>query len=194
MFLQGEHKIKIGNTNKNDWIIFLDIDGVCSDWDSAAYSLFDIDIKDEKIREEIKKGKRLEEFLEDENEMWKEIDKAGEKWWANLELLPWANKLYDFCKSKTENVCFLTSPSNHPNCVAGKVKWINKHFSTRDFIITPRKEFCARKNTLLIDDSQSKIDKFKEFGGKAFKWPHLFSIKDGDITVEDLMNSIDEEI
>ncbi|KKN19932.1 hypothetical protein LCGC14_0940610, partial [marine sediment metagenome] len=103
---------------------------------------------------------------------------------------PWAKDLYSKLNEKSGLLAFLTSPSDNPDCAAGKVKWIKKHFDTKNFIITPRKHFCARPNSILIDDTQKKVDQFIKHGGKAFLWPNPLSFEDGDKEVEKVIEEL----
>ena len=175
--------------------IHIDIDGVLSDWDRAAAKTCNIDIKDEKIRKEMKEGKDIDDII-GKNKIWKLIDKEGEDWWVNLDKFEWADNLVKLISEKTENFCFLTSPSDNPLCASGKLKWIKKHFPkySRKIIITPQKYMCATPDSILIDDSKKKTDKFQEFGGSVFLWPHSLKIIDKDIKIEDVLSDLSETI
>lgn len=177
--------------NKAPIKIFIDIDGVCAFWEKAVAQTFKIDIDDPEIRKSIKDDHyKIEELCGGTAKMWEGIDKEGIEWWENIELLPWAKRLYKKCKSMSDNVAFLTSPSDNYLCAAGKVKWIKKHFKTQNFIITPKKYFCASKDSLLIDDTKKKIKSFKEHGGHAVLWPDPLAILDGDIDIEDVFTDL----
>jgi len=195
--IQGPDKIILARSKKEKQLrIFCDIDGVCSDFDKSACEICDIDLEDKEVREHLKKGGRIEKYISDE-EMWDRINDAGEDFWADMELLPWAKDLYNALEKEAGNLlAFLTSPSDNPVCAAGKVKWIKKHFDTKNFIITPRKHFCAGPNSILVDDTQKKVDQFIKHGGKAFLWPSPLAFEDGDKEVEkvikDLLECIDE--
>lgn len=73
-----------------------------------------------------------------------------------------------------ENVCILTTPTKDPECLAGKLEWIHDYLPSwlhRQFLIGPRKHFCARPDALLIDDSDEQVNKFREHGGQALLVP-----------------------
>lgn len=113
-----------------------------------------------------------------EDEFWKIIDAQGWQWWAGLSKLPWADELIDFCQHKADEVHFATSPSRHPNCAKGKAEWVKTHRPDmiRNIIMTPNKELLSRKGTLLLDDSQYKVDKFNMKGeGFAFVFPRQWN-------------------
>ena len=74
----------------------------------------------------------------------------------------------------TENVCILSSPTHDPECLAGKLEWIQDHFPKRmhrQFLIGPQKHFCARPDALLIDDSDHNVRTFRIYGGQVILVP-----------------------
>jgi 5'(3')-deoxyribonucleotidase len=187
------NRISLGSKKNSQGNIFLDIDGVLANWTEAACKICDIDCDDPETRDLIKKDGRIDPLM-DEDEYWSIIEKHGFEWWADIPLFPWAKDLYEELKSMNPNVCFLTSPSDVPDCVKGKMMWINKHFETKDFLIGPAKHFCANKKSLLIDDYPKKVNKFEEYGGTGFLWPEGFSLIDGDIDLEETMEDLFEKV
>jgi len=199
MKIQDPNKIIIAKSKKKEGlIIFLDMDGVISFWEKSAAKTLDLDLDDKETRDKIKNGKRLETFVGGDSVMWPMIDKGGTKWWRDMELLPWGKRLYEELKKKADHFCFLTSPSSNATCAAGKVEFLHKHFGEKfkDFLIGKHKELCASPRSLLVDDSDSKVKKFRSFGGHAFKWPCPLSLLDGDVdvdeTIKELLEYIDE--
>lgn len=172
--------------------VFIDLDGVCAFWEKGAAEVCGIDIEDPDIRESIKGGKRIETFVGGDSKMWPLIDQEGEKWWENLEKLPWTDRLIKEIKKRTGNFSFLTSPSNNPLCAAGKIKWIKKHFGEdfKDFLIGKNKHLCASSNTVLIDDDKKKCKKFEEYGGVSFLWPNPLKLIDKDIDIEEVFSDL----
>ena len=196
MKIQGPDRIILAGKKKEKQLrILVDIDGVCGNFNKSSCKICDIDIEDDEVRKHLKGGGRIDKFISDE-EMWDKINEAGEDFWADMELLPWARDLYNTLEKKGDLLAFLTSPSDNPICAAGKIKWIKKHFDTKNFIITPRKHFCATPNSILVDDTQKKVDQFIKYGGNAFLWPNSLSFEDGDKEIEkvikDLLEYIDE--
>jgi len=171
MKIQGPDKILFAKKEKEEIRILIDINGVLADFDKASCEVCDIDINSEEVRKHLRSGGRIDKFINDDK-MWDKIRAKGVSFWEDLELLPWAKELYNALKTKSEMVAFLSSPSDNSDCAAGKVKWIKKHFDTKSFIITPQKHFCATPNSILIDDTQKKIDEFSKYGGKTFLWPN----------------------
>ena len=181
--------------NKSDFIIFLDLDGVLSSWLTAACKICDVDIDDTDIRDKLKSGIYLDKMgVISEKDMWEKIDKHGTDFWRNLEPLPWADKLIKEME-KLGKVCFLTSPGYCLSAPTGKMQWIkDKGYNIMNLIIAKEKHYCAAPNRILIDDSDNKIAKFREYGGHAFHWPNDFKLIDGDEKVDEVIEKLKKEI
>ncbi len=197
MKIQGANKIIIANKNKkNSLRIMLDIDGVVAYWEKAAAETCGVDYKDQKIRDAIKNGKRLETYVGGDDKMWPIIDKEGEKWWEDLERLSWADDLINLLKKETKDLAFLSSPSKNPICYSGKIKWVLKHYPkmSRNIFLGCKKHLIANSNIFLVDDTEKKCKKFREYGGHAFLWPCPLSLIDGDVDIEDIFKELKDSI
>lgn len=153
--------------------IFLDLDGVLSDWVSSALRVFNLthdDVSPDDLRE-------LHRVVTngDEDAMWAEIDKHGEEFWSGLSLYDWSLELWETCRSVAPT-CILTKPSRSPYSASGKVRWITQHFKTRSFLIGPPKHFCARPGALLVDDYEKNCLRFKDAGGEAIVFPQPYNM------------------
>jgi hypothetical protein len=191
--IQGNNKIALGETKQKKLRIFCDLDGVCSWWEKAACEALDIDYDDPEIREQLKTGrKRMEDFAGGDAEMWAKIDAKGEEFWTDMPKLPWAERLYEFLNEQTNDFSFLTSPSGNPVCASGKVKWLKKYFGEKfkNFLIGKNKHLCASPDCLLVDDDDTKCEKFREYGGHVFQWPHPLKIVDGDMTEDEVFEDL----
>ncbi len=167
-------------------VIFLDFDDVIVDWAGPAFQLMGLDPADLSIRKHAETMWGGINQLVDEKHMWDQIHTIGAKFWADLPLLPWGNKLYSEM-SRLGDVCFLTSPSDHPSCAAGKVESIKKLFNTRNWLIGKPKYLAASVNKVLVDDRPSNCSKFVDAGGQAFRWPNalkMMRLGNGDEIVE----------
>lgn len=206
LIVKDPNKIRLAEKkDKNKIRIFIDIDGVLADWLGKACETCGIDDNDSKIRDVLKDGGMLQDlrdYIKDENEMWQKIEKEGSDWWRDLELLPWAKKLYNEM-DKLGEVALLTSNGKITEYVdsagsaaKGKCEWVKKHFNTNSLIIAHDKHFCASSNTILIDDSPDKIEKFIEWGGHGFLWPNQYRLKDEDVEVDvdDIIKALCEMI
>lgn len=84
--------------------------------------------------------------------------------------------LLEYCENAVgrENICILTSPTKDGDCHSGKYEWIMAHFPEwmhRQYLIGPRKYFCAHPDALLIDDSDHNVEQFRRWGGQAILVP-----------------------
>jgi hypothetical protein len=73
-----------------------------------------------------------------------------------------------------KNVLIATSPTKSPDCLFGKYQWMDKHlpdWCKRQYSITPRKSWLARRGVLLIDDCDANCDDFRQKGGDAIVMP-----------------------
>lgn len=153
--------------------IFLDMDGVLCDWVGAACRLFGQDPK-EVLANWSEDGSIAPQLGVSMNELWRKVDSHGTAFWSELDPYPWASELWELCNSYAPTVV-LTSPSQHHTSPAGKMLWMDKHLGGgkpfREFLMGPRKEFCAGPGSLLIDDLGSMCERFREFGGMAIEFP-----------------------
>lgn len=164
--------------------IFLDMDGVLCNFVHAVSNLFGM------TEEEL--YRKWEPGVYDvcnplgisDEEMWKVIETQGKGHWANLKPFSWTQELWELCNSYAPTV-ILTSPSRDPQCLAGKVEWMNEHLGNgepfRKFLIGPVKEFCAAPGHILIDDSGEKCSEFYAGGGFPITFPQIWNIKYNEV-------------
>lgn len=131
--------------------LYVDMDGVLTDFTKQLCKLLSIPLD------------RNFEFGND-TRVWREIDEAGEKFWAEMDWMPDAEKKLWEELSK-HNPTLLTSPSNHASSVEGKKKWINRNTPETPFIIEHEKEKYAAPDAVLIDDREKNIEKWEKAGG-----------------------------
>lgn len=152
--------------------IYIDLDGVCVDFIGSAAKLFGM--TKEELMPKWKPG--LWDMSEvvglSHAEFFKKLEEGGEDFWADMELYPWADELYESCK-KLAPTYFLTMPTGDPRCLSGKLKmlhrWHGHGFS--DYVMTKHKDHCANSHTILIDDHDLNVEKFKKSGGHAILFP-----------------------
>ncbi len=84
----------------------------------------------------------------------------------------------ELCADKLEeqgHVVFCTSPSADAKCPSEKVVWLrNQGFlgpMATNYQIGPMKELNAGSGAILIDDSDSNVQKFRDAGGTAVLFP-----------------------
>lgn len=112
------------------------------------------------------------------DDFWKAVTREI---WASAPVSSVACQLFNMCIAHVgiENVCILTAPRPEICCFLGKKDWIDNYFSSMkdNVIYAKRKEFLACPNSLLIDDKEENVDKFREAGGKAFLVPRPWNRK-----------------
>jgi hypothetical protein len=104
---------------------------------------------------------------------WDAVPRAA---WSNTPQSPQFDYLIETSEAEVgrENVCIITSPTKDPECLAGKLEWIHSNLPKwlhRQYLVGPRKHFCARPDTLLIDDSDDNCNLFRQHGGHALLVP-----------------------
>lgn len=98
------------------------------------------------------------------------------EFWATIPPMRTYKELVRLCVDTVgeTNVALCTSPTKCGDCLAGKLDWIEKNLPDtmqRQYIMTPRKHFCAAPGTLLIDDCPNNVSAFIEAGGLAIAFP-----------------------
>jgi len=155
--------------------IFLDLDGVLADWIGGVCRLYGID----RSLAENTTGpyQDISDVLGvSTNALWRAVDEAGSRFWAELDRYPWARPLFEYCEAIAPTT-ILTSPSWHPTSLSGKLEWLNRHLrwrgekAFRQYLIGPDKVACARPGALLIDDRDSQCEAFRAAGGSAILFP-----------------------
>jgi len=172
---------------------YLDLDGVMADFHGAWCQLWGLSPTvseeilswDQGMLDPIEKHTGRSITMDD---FWDKVEGAGTDWWANLDLLPWAQELYALC-ARFGPVVFMTAPAQRKdpmgqyrcitNCLPGKVEWIEKHFpdATR-WAITPVKHHMSHPGAILVDDSPKGCQNFKEHGGGVYLFPRPWNSTD----------------
>jgi len=103
-------------------------------------------------------------------EFWKGIDTR--EFWAGLAPLPYWEEMVTVC-GNNGTVFLCSAPALSPECQAGKMEWIQRHFGQgyRSYIFAPRKELLAAPGRVLIDDNDENIRRFRDYGGSGIVYP-----------------------
>lgn len=150
--------------------IFLDMDGVLVDWVGGALRLLN---RPSPYTHGQNVGRELLASLgEDPAQFW---SCCGREFWRELEPTAECCEIVRLCLDMVgiENLAILSHPQELPGCASGKRDWIQKHLPTLSphVILTEAKHFCAYPNTLLVDDSDKMINRFREAGGYGLLIP-----------------------
>lgn len=163
-------------------IIYLDMDGVCSDFDTQLLNICP-EAQEKGLGWEYWRAKPGTKGVRktlgiNYDQMWSRIFKAGTEFWSDMNEYSWYQYLYDNL-TQLGRVVYLTSPSHCPFAAMGKMEWLQARHGPNfeDFIITNNKYFCARPDSVLIDDRDKYLDQFTEQGGNVIVFPQLWNDK-----------------
>lgn len=154
-------------------IAMIDLDGVIADFIGGACKVHNVP------NPYLDKKNRGPDFWDIEkvlnipsDKFWKDME---EDFWENLSFTPEGSEILSIVESYfgEENCCLLTTPSYNVGCSTGKMKWIKNNLPQyyRRFFIGVPKYFLARKYSVLIDDSDANINKFRKYGGQGILIP-----------------------
>lgn len=129
-----------------DFEVFLDMDGVLSDFDKHARDQGKFDAKGQP--------------------KWNELDA---EWWRTQPAFDGMKQFYEDMK-EFGNVRMLSSPTVSAGSFQGKAEWVEAQWGKwglRDLILcrAQDKHFLARPNHILVDDRQKNIDEWTQAGG-----------------------------
>lgn len=126
-------------------------------------------------------------------EFWRPIDHLGADWWAELPPYWWLADLLQHAASLARDVMLLTKPHTTAECVAGKLRWVQRHCpkQLRSLCMTADKWRLAKPRRLLIDDCEDNVRDWRNAGGVALLFPQPWNAGHGNVfTVMEEMNSM----
>jgi len=104
----------------------------------------------------------------------------GYDFWAGLGPTEDATRIVDTIRrhAASRRIALLSSPCQTPGCVEGKREWVKKWFPQLlpNLILTSAKHLIAARGSLLIDDSDDNIYKWRNGGGVGFTWPQTWNL------------------
>lgn len=163
--------------------IYLDLDGVCVDFISAAIAAHGHDPNEVLDRwaadhpGEFYPYKVLEMEVDS---FWDLLHSLGESFWVQLEPYPWFEELHAKL-DEMGHVVFCTSSTRAPSCLSGKLHWLQARFGAefQDYVLTAHKERLAHKSAFLIDDFDQNVDRFSARGGHGILFPQFWNSNHG---------------
>lgn len=98
---------------------------------------------------------------------------GSEPFWVGLRPLPWIEDVVALTRRYADEWRVCTSPSLCPGSYSGKVRWLQNYFGKgfNKIIPTSDKDWLARPGTILIDDREETVCRFREEGGEAILFP-----------------------
>ena len=153
--------------------VLLDCDGVLANFVGRAIEAAHLPI----THEEVSRWNFFDEFMTVQ-EFWECVD-ADPDFWTDLDPYPWARELVDAIRSLRFDIVITTSPSRNPSSASGKLFWLRKHGfladHSVDYMIGHHKHLLAGSDTILIDDSDANVRRFRESGGRAILFPQRWN-------------------
>lgn len=163
-------------------VYFLDLDGVVVDFAQGCIDWYNLDCKPEDIKFW---GAIFDFYKGTEASFWEGLTT---EFWVGLKFTKEANDILTLLEPLKP--CILTAPPWKG--AGGKQEWIQKqmpdYFNEKRYLIGPGKHFLAHSQSLLIDDSEDNVDKFREFGGNAILVPRSWNRRRG----QDILQHIKE--
>ncbi len=106
-----------------------------------------------------------------QDEFWETICNC-ENFWADLEPYDWMDEILDLPSLDVE-VKIASHPCRDPDCWGQKARWVDEHFGRawEMLHLCGDKSRLADEHSLLIDDNQTIIDKWRAAGGHAILFP-----------------------
>ena len=131
--------------------LFLDCDGVFSDFDKNVINLF---------------GKHPRELTTEK--LWELVNNESD-FWPSIQKMEDADRLWEFMKPFNPTVITGCPKDNFEQAAAHKRVWIKKHFGQDVEIITclskDKQTHMKAKNDILVDDFMSNIKRWRKAGG-----------------------------
>lgn len=172
--------------------VFVDMDGVLCDfvgglarrwvldpeetkktWPTGSYDiLFGLQIASKiQTRRQLKASNRT---------LWDSI-KGDWKFWYNLPKLDSGEYLIHLLDNLGISWSIVTCPSYDPDCLKGKVMWLQHHFGKdfRNYFICTQKDLLAGADRVLVDDKGLNTEEFTAAGGLGVLWPQPWNSNHG---------------
>ena len=165
---------------------FLDLDGVIIAFAEGVIKWYNLDCSPEDFK---KWGAVFNFFSGSEKVFWEGLT---DKFWLGLEFTKEAKRILTLVEPLKP--CILTSPSH--TSAGSKQQWIKEnlpdYFNDGRYLIGPAKHFGAHSESVLIDDAEENIDKFKNEGGHVILVPRPWNRLRGNDVLEHIKTELDK--
>lgn len=140
-------------TNNSDWVLYVDMDGVLTDFDARFKQYAHFTPQDYEAKFGI-------------DAFWKVVDDEKEEFWEQMSWLePDGKILWDYVKKY--NPKLLSAPSRNPTSRVGKHRWVKANLPGVELILADayNKKNYAGFHKLLVDDRAKNIEQWRASGG-----------------------------
>lgn len=168
--------------NTNRPLLFLDMDGVIADFNTGVCKAHNVPFPYDNP---------AHRGVWDMQDLWKMT--ASEFWapcnndpefWDSLGKMHDADRIIELaCQFfRVDEIAILTAPSNDPQCVPGKRRWMQRYYPllAGNMIFAKKKHFLAGPDRILIDDKPENVNQFTAAGGIGIyvprPWNHLHDL------------------
>jgi hypothetical protein len=151
-------------------ICFLDLDGTLVDFCGAAQTRLGIT---QAQLDELPKPWSWDFIFEvsgvPPEDFWPTLDA---EFWATLPWTPDGRAILDLVEGAFDQICLISKPTG-PGSHDGKQAWIAQHIPRYNgrALFGAAKHYCAGPGRYLIDDSETNINEFYNYGGRGILVP-----------------------
>ena len=189
--------------------VYLDMDGVLVNFLGGLHKALDVPYSYENYPYEKGKwdmltdipiGKWDEELGHDEHYTFEQCNDCCDMvFWVDLN---WMHDGHEILRAildefNTSLIYLLTTPMPNLESASGKMMWVNDNlpvYLKRTIITQAPKHLLARPDTVLFDDKDENVNKFRKAGGQAILINRPWNAGHGraNNTVEDFKNELEE--
>jgi 5'(3')-deoxyribonucleotidase len=159
--------------------VYLDMDGVITDFSGGVMNHFGLR-RLGYTTNDIKQWNWFGDFGLDEKAV-SEFLSTSRKFWAGLDWTPGGKILFSILHQMYgEDLWLLTTPwVDNEACRGGKLDWVNKNIPcmTNNVIFNFDKSKLATPWSILIDDREETVEKFRAAGGIGILIPRTWNSK-----------------
>jgi hypothetical protein len=155
-------------------LFFLDVDGVCADFNSAA----------QVVHGKAESPPHCWDYFHtwipplSGAEFWAPIVEMGEEFYDFVEPYSWCDELLRIIKTFTSNINLLTATHNSAGGFAGKKRWCDKYLPGLPCIVVDHKvdkSILAGPGRILLDDNNDNVTNFYKAGGQSIMFPQTWN-------------------
>ena len=171
--------LKDEGQTEEKYTIYCDMDGVLCNFEARFLEILR-EVQPKRYSNTfVEKINSPDDFIKETSaeEFWHIIDHVvGVRYWVGMNWTPSGVKLWNFLtegEKPWDKPTLLTSPSRHPNSRLGKRLWVKNHIPGTPIIFknSKYKQEMATPTSILIDDRQDNIDRWREAGGIGIHCP-----------------------